>query len=137
MEKSRPTPILNTTLPPSFRQIRLELAREADYPAGEPHIAYVIVAPLDAEGRIDAGLWKRYHEACRVTRLRPGDDGKLGHLVHRPGGSWAFKYDVTDDVPEEVGYHFADERFVFGEYVSINEEGRMHTFRVVSVQHLL
>ena len=39
-------------------------------------------------------------------------------------------------MPDEVGFHFADERFVTGEYVSINEGGKMHTFRVVSVSHL-
>ena len=39
-------------------------------------------------------------------------------------------------LPDEVGYHFADERFVVGEYVSINESGKMHTYRVTSVSYL-
>ena len=30
----------------------------------------------------------------------------------------------------------ADERFVAGEYVSINEGGKMHTYRVAAVSHL-
>ena len=55
-----------------------------------------------------------------------------GHLVHR-GGGWAFHYAST---PDEVGFHFADERFVPDEYVSINEGGKMHTYRVASVSHL-
>ena len=38
--------------------------------------------------------------------------------------------------PDEVGYHFADERFIVGEYVSINERGKMHTYRVTSVSYL-
>ena len=39
-------------------------------------------------------------------------------------------------MPDEVGFHFADERFVSREYVSINEAGKMHTYRVASVSHL-
>ena len=53
MTKAHPTAILNSALPPSFRQIRLELAREAGHPEGDHGIAYVIVAPLDANNRID------------------------------------------------------------------------------------
>lgn len=40
------------------------------------------------------------------------------------------------DQIKAVGYHFADERFVSSEYVSINEIGKMHTYRVLSVSHL-
>lgn len=130
------TPIRNTQLPGKFRQIRLELAREPDHPEGDAHVAYVIVAPLDADGKIDAVLWKAHREACRVARLRPEGQDNLGHLVHHAGGSWAFKYDVTGNADEEIGYHFSDEKFVFGEYVSITEDGRQHAFRVVSVTPL-
>jgi hypothetical protein len=34
------------------------------------------------------------------------------------------------------GFHFADERFVPGEYASIKENGKMHTYRVAPVTHL-
>jgi len=37
-------------------------------------------------------------------------------------------------VPDEAGYHF--ERFAVGEYVSINERGKIHTYRVTTVSHL-
>lgn len=136
MTKVSPTAILNTSLPACFRQIRLELAREPGHPEGEAHIAYVIVAPLSPDDRIDAEQWKKHRDACRVARQRPQQPDSLGHLVHRPGGSWAFKYDDVDHLPDEAGYHFGDERFVQGEYVSIREDGGMHTFRVVSVSRL-
>jgi hypothetical protein len=45
----------------------------------------------------------------------------------------AFSY---PDTPDEVGHHFAEDRFVPGEYVSISEDGKMHTYRVASVSHL-
>lgn len=136
MTKGSPSAILNTSLPARFRQIRLELAREPGHPEGASQIAYVIVAPLDENDRIDAEIWRSHREACRVARQRPQQADSLGHLVHRPGGSWAFQYEADAAIPDEAGYHFGDERFVQGEYVSIREEGDMHTFRVVSVSRL-
>ena len=132
MPGAHPKPILNTSLPAQFRQIRIELAREPGHPDGDNSRAYVIIAPLDADDRIDAKLHREHREACRITRLRPDQDDQHGHLVHR-GSGWAFNY---PDTPDEVGHHFADERFVPGEYVSINEGGKMHTYLVVSVSHL-
>ena len=83
MPKAHPKPILNTSLPSQFRQIRLELAREPGHPEGDAAIAYVIVAPLDSDGRIDPKLWREHREACRIARLRPDEDDKRGHLVHQ------------------------------------------------------
>jgi hypothetical protein len=134
MSTTQPKPILNTSLPPQFRQIRIELAREPGHPEGDAATGYIIVAPLDAQDRIDAKLWREHREACRIARLRPGQDDAKGHLAHR-GGGWAFHYDSDASLPDAVGFHFADERFVAGEYVSINE-GKMHTYRVASVSHL-
>ena len=133
MSKPSRAPILNTSLPSSFRQIRIELAREHEHPSGSHNIAYVLVAPLDDDGHIDADLWRKHREACRVARLRPGEAPMSGHLVHRRGDSWAFEY---SGIPDEVGYRFNEERFVPGEYVSVAEEGGMHPFRVVSVARL-
>jgi hypothetical protein len=132
MQRVQPNPILNTSLPQQFRQIRIDLAREPGHPFGDTGFAYSIVAPLDADDRIDAKLQREHREACRIARLRPDQDDRQGHLVHR-GGGWAFSY---PDTPDEVGHHFADDRFVPGEYVSISEDGKMHTYRVASVSHL-
>jgi hypothetical protein len=135
MAKTQQKPILNTSLPPQFRQIRMELAREHDHPEGDHDVSYIIVAPLNPDGMIDPKLWKQHREACRVTRLRPNEQEGHGHLVYHPGGAWGFHYD-DEILPDEAGYHFADEHFVAGEYVSINEAGKMHTYRVVSVNRL-
>ena len=69
--KIPPKPILNASLPPQFRQFRLALAREPGHPQGDAEVAYIIVAPLNSEDRIDAGLWRKHREACRVVRQRP------------------------------------------------------------------
>ena len=123
-------------MPAQFRQIRIALAREPGHPDGDAEVAYILVAPLDPNGRIDPKLWRAHRDACRVARQRPDEQEKLGHLVHRPGGGWAFHYDGETALSDEVGYHFADERFVVGEYVSLNERGRMHTYRVTTVSCL-
>jgi hypothetical protein len=129
-------PILNASLPPQFRQFRLALAREPGHPEGDAEVAYIIVAPLDSGGRIDARLWREHRDACRVVRQRPGEQDQHGQLVHRPGGGWAFHYDDETGLSDEVGYHFADECFTAGEYVSINDRGKIHTYRVTSVSYI-
>lgn len=136
MQNAHPKPILNTALPAQFRRIRIELAREPDHPEGDATVAYVIVAPLDANDRIDPTLWREHREACRIARLRPNKPDDHGHLVRRQGGGWAFHYDTDTNMPDEVGFHLAEECFVSGEYVSINEGGEMHTYRVASVARL-
>jgi hypothetical protein len=136
MQNAHSKPILNASLPAQFRQIRIELAREPGHPEGDSAVAYVIIAPLDADDRIDPMLWRDHREACRIARLRPNQQDNHGRLVHRQGGSWAFNYDAGANTPDEVGFHFADQRFETGEYVTINEGGKMHTYRVVSVNHL-
>jgi hypothetical protein len=136
MQNAHSKPILNASLPAQFRQIRIELAREPGHPEGDSAVAYVIIAPLDADDRIDSMLWRDHREACRIARLRPGQQDNHGRLVHRQGGSWAFHYDTGANTPDEVGFHFADQRFETGEYVTISERGKMHTYRVVSANHL-
>jgi hypothetical protein len=121
MHSATPEPILNTSLPAQFRRIRIELAREPGHPEGDVSVGYVIIAPLDTDDRINPALWREHRGACRIARLRPDRQDNHGHLVHRQGGGWAFHYDSDANMPDEVGFHFADERFAFGEYVSINE----------------
>ena len=123
------------SLPRQFREIRLELAREAGHPEGSRQHGYRLIAPLDAEGRIDACLWKLHRDTCRVVRFRPDEEDEIGHLLHR-GAHWAFHYDIKGKDGVEAGYRFADERFLLGEYVSIHEAEGLRTFRVTSAEHL-
>jgi hypothetical protein len=132
MSKTQFKPILNASLPAQFRQIRIVLAREPGHPEGDAEVAYIIVAPLDSDDRIDSKLWRAHRDACRIVRQRPDEQDRLGLLIHRQGGGWAFHYDGEAAPADEVGYHFAAERFVVGEYVSINEHGEMHTYRVTT-----
>ena len=132
---TQPKTILNASLPKQFRQVRITLAREPGHPEGDADVAYIVVAPLDAEDHINADLWRAHRDACRVVRQRPHEVDKHGHLVRRSGGGWAFHYDGETDQTDDAGFHFADERFIVGEYVSINERGKMHTYRVTTVSY--
>jgi hypothetical protein len=118
-------------------KIRLNLARSHDYPNGSAHHGYEFIAPLTEDGHIDADKWKEHRDRCRVRRFWEGEDEDIGHLVHRPGGSWAFTYDIEGDEDDEAGYRFGLHAFVPGEYVSIrDEDGELHTFQVVTVDHI-
>ncbi|MGD9814977.1 MAG: hypothetical protein AB7Q23_07240 [Hyphomonadaceae bacterium] len=126
---------MTTRLPTNFRRIRLELAREPGHPEGASDTGYTLVAPLDREGRLDADAWRDHKEACRVVKFGGGGENETGFLRRRPGGSWAFHYDLADGgADDDPGYRLGAHRFVLGEYVTILDDDGAHTFRVVSVQ---
>jgi hypothetical protein len=117
-----------------LNRIRLELARTHDHPQGTPTIGYEFTAPLDATARIDANAFALHKDKCRVRRFRPGEDDDIGHLIRKPGGSWAFHYDIhSDEEDDETGYRFGDHVFRAGEYVSIREDDELMPYRVTRV----
>jgi hypothetical protein len=119
-------------------KIRLELARTHDHPAGSRDIGCEFTAPLDGSGQIDADQWRTSKDRCRVRRFRPGEADDIGHLIRKPGGSWAFHYDINSDAEDdEQGYRFGDHFFKPGEYVSIREDAELITYRVVQVSPVL
>jgi hypothetical protein len=118
-------------------KIRLELARTHDHPQGARDIGYEFTAPLNDQGRIDADGWHKAKDRCRVRRFRPGEDDDIGHLVRKPGGSWAFHYDIhSDEEDDESGYRFGDHVFRSGEYVSVREDDELITYHVMKVEPL-
>lgn len=124
-----------TPLPPEFRQIRLELAREPGHPEGSRATGYDLVAPLDANQKLSADLWREHRAHCRVHRFREGEIDLIGHLARKPGGEWYFNYVAGDSDDDEDAYRLGSERFIPGEYISVRDEnGHMHTYRVVSVR---
>jgi hypothetical protein len=123
----------------TLKKIRLELARDHDFPQGSNQHGYEFVAPIDPDGHLDADGWKEHRSQCRVRRFWGDEDEETGHLVRKPGGHWAFHYDIygqQDD--DESGYRFGNHLFKPGEYVSIREhdDDKLRTFRVVMVREL-
>lgn len=128
-----------TTLPHSFKRIRLNLARSKEFPQGSDRHGYEFVAPLDAGGHIDTEQWRAHRDNCRVRRFWAGEADETGFVVHKPGGPehsrWVFDYDQTAETDDESGYRFGSHAFRPGEYVSIrDEDGEMHTFQVATVE---
>ena len=72
-----------------LKKIRLNLARTKEFPNGSARHGYEFIAPLDAEDHIDPAAWKKHKEQCRVRRFWADEEEDIGHLRHRPGGSWA------------------------------------------------
>lgn len=121
----------------TLKRIRLELARDHDYPNGSSQHGYEFAAPLDDAGHLDAVEWRKARERCRVKRFWGKQPIEVGHLVHRRGGSWAFDYDPNRKEDDEPGFKFDAHRFIPGEYVSITEHDHVQrTFRVISVADL-
>jgi hypothetical protein len=119
----------------SLSHIRLELARDHDFTEGSRERGYEFIAPLSDEGRILVPEWNVMRDRCHV-RFWANEPDEIGHLIRKPGGSWAFHYDLLGDPEdEETGYRFGDHKFLLGEYVSIKEhDGVLRTFQVVAIQ---
>ncbi len=121
----------------ALKHIRLELARDHDFPSGSRERGYELVAPLDDTGHLSAAEWKSHRDRCRVRRFWAHEPGELGHLVHKPGGIWVLDYNPKETSDDEPGFRLDKHRFAPGEYVSFREhDGKMRTFIVTAVADL-
>lgn len=117
-------------------RIWLELARSKDRPDGDPHHGYEFVAPLDANGHLDAAGWHEVKGACMVRRFVAGQDDQNGRLAHR-GKTWIFDYDDADTSDDEPVFKLDRHTVKLGEYLSITEhDGVTRTFKVANVRPL-
>lgn len=119
--------------PLGFHHIRLELAREPSSPEGDRADGYDIIAPLTADRRLDARTWQEVPDRCRVRRF--GGDATLafGRLRHAGPDRWFLDFEPgeADDVH---GFRLADEVFQTGEYVSLSQGDRVHTYVIARVE---
>lgn len=117
----------------SVRKIRLELARNPDFPLGSNTRGYEFKAPLTEDGTLDQEAWPSVRADCTVRRFWEGEDDEGGRLVHRRN-RWLFHYNGMDADEDEPIFRFDRHRFVEGEYVSIIEHnGEQRTFRIARV----
>lgn len=117
-------------------RIVMRLARNpgTEFAGGDDRRGYTLVAPLDADGRLDAGAYAKRKADCAVHRFTPDEDPVDGRLMRR-GERWYFDYDDEDVADDEPVYRLGDHRFAIGEYVTItDEDGRPLTYKVVEVQ---
>jgi hypothetical protein len=116
-------------------RIVMRLARNpgTEFADGDDHRGYTLVAPLTAEGHLDAAAYSKARAACHVRRFAPDEDAADGKLA-RSGQRWFFDYGDTVAADEEPVYRLGQHRFAIGEYVSItDEDGRLLTYKVTDV----
>jgi hypothetical protein len=121
-----------------LRHVRLELARDHEFPNGSTRHGYEFIAPLDGHGQLDLEAYKHLKDRARVRRFWGDDPEEIGHILHKRGGVWAFHYDIHGDAGhDEAGFRFDTHKFMPGEYVSLKEQdGTLRTFRVTKVGEL-
>jgi hypothetical protein len=110
--------------------LRLGRNPEHGFPEGDDHYGYVIHAPLNADGFLDASLWNEKKKACTVRRFHPDEPAAEGWLRHR-GDNWYFWYDGEEEGPAEPLFKLGAHQFRSGEYVTVREgDGDILTFRI-------
>ena len=115
-----------------FTRMIVRLARnpEAGFPDGDPRYGYVIVAPLQADGHLDAAAWQAHKADCTVRRFSPDpDDTADGWLTHQ-GGKWRVRYDEESEGPDDSFDHLGDHRLFVGDYVTITSRGQALVYQV-------
>ncbi|MCW5723341.1 MAG: hypothetical protein KIS81_00115 [Maricaulaceae bacterium] len=123
----------------ALHRVVLRLGRNpgAGFPGGDDKRGYVVIAPLDRDGRLDLEEWRADKAACTVDRFSPDPDEKAdGWLSHR-GASWFFRYDEEHEGPDEPLFRLGDHVFKLGEYLTIHEEdGDVLTYKITEVTKL-
>ncbi|RFB76567.1 hypothetical protein [Methylovirgula sp. 4M-Z18] len=132
---------MTTTRPPTcFYHVHLELARERGHPQGDSREGHDLLVPWDAQQHLDPVGWKAHREVCRVRHFAPPPAEDMhAQLRRKPGGHWSLDYesdDASSAEDEDSGPRRNQARLLPGEYVSIQNQGVMHTYRVTEVKQL-
>jgi hypothetical protein len=86
----------------TLKRIRLELARDQDFPDGSRERGYDLIAPIGEDDCLVADEWRLNRDRCRVRRFWAGEEER-GRLVHKRGGTWAIDYDPKTEDDDEPG----------------------------------
>jgi len=119
----------------TLSRIVMRLARNpgTEFADGDDHRGYSLVAPLQADGKLDVEGFQAQRAACSVRRFAPDEDAVTGVLKRR-GQTWYFDYDAGDDADDEPVHRLGEHRFAVGEYVSVADEGgRLLAYKVTEV----
>jgi hypothetical protein len=119
----------------TLSRIVMRLARNpgTEFADGDDHRGYSLVAPLQADGKLDVEGFQARRADCSVRRFAPDEEAVNGVLKRR-GQTWYFDYDAAEDTDDEPVHRLGEHRFAVGEYVSIaDEDGRMLAYKVTEV----
>ncbi len=117
----------------TLQKVRLELARNTEFPEGSAAHGYEFNAPLDSDSHISKEVWNEHAADCVVKRFWGDEEEEHGRLIHL-GDRWMFHYTGMDEADDEPLFRMGDHVFAPGEYVSITEhDGVQRTFKVARV----
>jgi hypothetical protein len=117
----------------NWNNIRLELARTAQFPRGSPHRCYLLHLPLEAGGLIDEALVRAYPMRATVRRFWPSQPDLRGNVIKTPDG-WAFRYESRAEGDETV-FSFDTHPIQVGECIIVTEpDGERIPLWVTNVQ---
>lgn len=117
----------------NMKLIRLELARNKDFPDGSSAHGYEFRAPLRPDGHIESDGWTDIAQLCTVHHFWGSEGDERGQLIRTRAHQWAFSYVPGEDDDEPI-FRFDSHVFAPGEYVTITEhDGEDYVFKVVSV----
>jgi hypothetical protein len=115
-----------------LNRIRLELARMEGFPNGSSAHGYEFVAPLDADGHIDADEWQSQRDRCWVHRFWGPDPEERGFLKRHGQHGWYFDYRKRASEDDEPFFKLDKHHLVKDSYVSITEhDGVQRPFKIV------
>ncbi len=115
-------------------RIRLELARAEGFPDGTSAIGYDLVAPVDADGKLDPAAWAKAKDACTVRHFANAHQER-GRLRFGDEHGWYFDYAHDETEDDEPLFRLDEHILKPGEYVSVREHnGKLMTFKVVSIE---
>lgn len=115
-----------------WTNIRLELARTADFPEGSASRCYLLRLPLGRNGLIDESAMKSAPERATVRRFWPNQPDLSGYMLRTANG-WALSYRPGED-DDECVFHLENHPIRLGEYITLTEpNGEKLPFRVASL----
>jgi len=117
----------------TLMSIRLELGRTREMPQGDPSRGYEFVAPLNAQGHLDAEEWRREKKRCAVRSFQPGKADRQGMLRH-VGRGWRFDYLPGQSEDDEPFFKLDRHVIAPGLYVTVKDDDVELPFKIVAVQ---
>ena len=119
----------------NWKNIRLELARTADFPEGSASRCYLLRLPVDDDGLIDKDAIDRAPAQATVRRFWPNQPDLSGYVIRTPQG-WAFSYRPGEE-DDETLFHLEWHPLRIGNYITLTEpDGQQLPFRVASLNQL-
>jgi hypothetical protein len=120
----------------TLSRITFRLARNpgTEFPNGDEHRGYVLVAPLNNKGFVDAAEWKHNEDKCTVLHFSPDFERPKHGVLRRRGENWFFDYEQRTTEDDEPVFKLGRHPFIVGEYVTVTDENdRPLTYQVKEV----